>query len=50
MERRPGGPRERSDEDLIGRPVQLNDEPVEDLEEPDPATKGEPQRGRRGAR
>jgi hypothetical protein len=50
-DRRPGAPRERSDEDTIGRPVQLDDDaPMGDLDEPDPATKGEPQRERRAAR
>ena len=50
-DRRTEAPRERSDEDTIGRPVQLDDDPpMGDLDEPDPATKGEPQRERRGAR
>jgi hypothetical protein len=49
-EHRPGWPRERSDEKSIGRPVQLDDEPMEGFEEPDPAIKGEPQRERRSTR
>ena len=50
MERRPGSPRERSDEDTIGRPVQLDEEHMDDLDEPDGPTKGEPQRERHGVR
>jgi hypothetical protein len=50
MDRRPGAPRERSDEETIGRPVQLDGEPMDDLDEPDPEIKGDPQRERRGAR
>jgi hypothetical protein len=50
MEGRPEWPRERSDEEAIGRPVQLDDDPMEDLDEPESPTKGEPQRERRAAR
>jgi len=51
MDRRPGSPRERSDEETIGRPVQLGDERiVDDLDEPEAPTKGEPHHERHPAR
>lgn len=50
IDRRPGAPRERSDEDVIGRPVQLDDRLPSDIEEPEGPTRGGGPREPREAR
>lgn len=50
VERHPDTPRERSDEDAIGRPVQLDEDDLDDVEKLDAPTRGEPPRERQGRR